>query len=122
MSALQSLQRQGQEENAIMRQLAEKGIRDSASVRILTIITLIYLPCTVVSSFYSTQFVDRKKSSSGGSQMEYAQNSWLFFAVSVPLSLYNCNLVDLGKLCTLDHALSAEGEERGEELGNCLGG
>ncbi|KAI8934246.1 hypothetical protein NX059_008991 [Plenodomus lindquistii] len=49
MSALQSLQRQGQEENAIMRQLAEKGSRDSASVRILTIITLIYLPCTVVS-------------------------------------------------------------------------
>ncbi|KAF2848959.1 hypothetical protein T440DRAFT_519540 [Plenodomus tracheiphilus IPT5] len=86
ISALQSLQRQGQEENAIMRQLAEKGSRDSASVRILTIITLIYLPCTVVSSFYSTQFVARKDLASGGTHMEYAQNSWLFFAVSIPLT------------------------------------
>jgi hypothetical protein len=49
MLALQNLEQQGQDENAIMRQLAEKGSRDSASVRILTIITLIYLPCTVVS-------------------------------------------------------------------------
>jgi hypothetical protein len=49
MAALQNLERQGQEENAMMRQLAEKSSHDSTSVRILTIITLIYLPCTVVS-------------------------------------------------------------------------
>lgn len=49
ISALQNLEIQGQEENAMMRQLAEKSSHDSTSVRILTIITLIYLPCTVVS-------------------------------------------------------------------------
>jgi len=49
MLALQSLERQGQEETAMMRRLAEKSSHDSTSVRILTIITLIYLPCTVVS-------------------------------------------------------------------------
>jgi Mg2+ and Co2+ transporter CorA len=49
MFALQSLEREAQSENATMRQLAEKGNRDATSVRILTIITLIYLPCTVVS-------------------------------------------------------------------------
>jgi hypothetical protein len=49
MLALQNLEREAQEENAIMHELARKGRRDSASVRILTIITLIYLPCTVVS-------------------------------------------------------------------------
>lgn len=49
MSALQHLEREAYEENAMMRQLAEKSSRDSTSVRILTIITLIYLPCTVVS-------------------------------------------------------------------------
>jgi hypothetical protein len=38
----------------MMRQLAEKNSYDPASVRILTIITLIYLPCTVVSVSQST--------------------------------------------------------------------
>lgn len=49
MSALQNLEKEAYEENTMMRQLAEKSSRDSTSVRILTIITLIYLPCTVVS-------------------------------------------------------------------------
>ncbi|KAH7094612.1 hypothetical protein FB567DRAFT_600226 [Paraphoma chrysanthemicola] len=86
MLALQHLEREAQEENASMRQLTEKGHRDSASVRILTIITLIYLPCTVVSSFYSTQFVDQETSDQGMT-MKYADNAWLFFAVSIPLTL-----------------------------------
>ncbi|KAH5568152.1 hypothetical protein HBI25_052550 [Parastagonospora nodorum] len=88
MVALQSLQRQAQDENAIMRELAEQGSRDSASVRILTILTLIYLPCTVVSSFYSTQFVDKDKSADGQMKMKYADNAWLFFAVSIPLTFF----------------------------------
>jgi len=103
MFALQSLQRQAQDENAIMRELAEQGSRDSASVRILTILTLIYLPSTVVSvrlapprmhpltylqSFYSTQFVDKDKSADGQMKMKYADNAWLFFAVSIPLTLF----------------------------------
>ncbi|KAH7084964.1 hypothetical protein BKA63DRAFT_573980 [Paraphoma chrysanthemicola] len=86
MLALQHLECEAQEENASMRQLTEKGHRDSASVRILTIITLIYLPCTVVSSFYSTQFVDQELSDQGMT-MKYADNAWLFFAVSIPLTL-----------------------------------
>lgn len=49
MTALQNLERQAQDENAIMRELAEKSSRETSSVRILTIIMLIYLPCTVVS-------------------------------------------------------------------------
>ena len=49
MKALHSLEEQACDENTMMRQLAEKSSRDSTSVRILTIITLIYLPCTVVS-------------------------------------------------------------------------
>jgi hypothetical protein len=49
MALLNDLQQQGREENTIMRELAEKGSREAASVNILTIITLIYLPCTVVS-------------------------------------------------------------------------
>lgn len=47
--SLQRLAKQGQDENAIMRKLTEKTNRDSSSMRILTIITMIYLPCTIVS-------------------------------------------------------------------------
>lgn len=32
-----------------MRELTEKGTKDAAAVKVLTIITLIYLPATVVS-------------------------------------------------------------------------
>jgi hypothetical protein len=49
MLALQNLEQQAHNENAIIRQLAEKGSYNFASIRILTIITLVYLPCTVVS-------------------------------------------------------------------------
>jgi hypothetical protein len=54
MKALQNLETQAQEENAIMRKLAENNSHESQSARILTIITLIYLPCTVVSVRIST--------------------------------------------------------------------
>jgi hypothetical protein len=49
MLALQNLEQQAHNENAIICQLAEKGSYNFASIRILTIITLVYLLCTVVS-------------------------------------------------------------------------
>ncbi|OAL48748.1 hypothetical protein IQ07DRAFT_85531 [Pyrenochaeta sp. DS3sAY3a] len=86
IAALHKLERQGQDENLIMRQLAEKSSRDSSSMRILTIITMIYLPCTIVSNFYSTQFVNSRELETGDTRLEYATNAWLFFAISVPLT------------------------------------
>lgn len=88
IAALHKLERQGQDENIIMRQLAEKSSRDSSSMRILTIITMIYLPCTIVSNFFSTQFVNSKELDTGDTKLEYATNAWLFFAISVPLTFF----------------------------------
>ncbi|CAO2658701.1 Nn.00g064240.m01.CDS01 [Neocucurbitaria sp. VM-36] len=88
IAALHKLERQGQDENVIMRQLAEKSSHDSSSMRILTIITMIYLPCTIVSNFYSTQFVTSKELDTGGTKLEYTTNAWLFFAISVPLTTF----------------------------------
>ncbi|KAF2656767.1 hypothetical protein K491DRAFT_596212 [Lophiostoma macrostomum CBS 122681] len=85
ISALHSLEKQGQDENSTMRQLAEKNSRDSSSMRILTIITMIYLPCTI--NFYSTQFVNQKETATGKTTLVYTQNAWIFFAISVPLTL-----------------------------------
>ena len=71
-----------------MRQLTEKSSRNASSMRILTIITMVYLPCTIVSNFFSTQFVNQIKSDAGNLTLEYAKNTWLFFAISVPLTVF----------------------------------
>lgn len=92
IQALQKLEKQGQDENSIMRDLAEKNARDSSSMRILTIITMVYLPCTIVSNFYSTQFVSQVESASGHTTLEYAQNAWLFFAISIPLTVFTLSI------------------------------
>ena len=70
-----------------MKHLAEKASRDSSSMRILTIITMTYLPCTIVSNFYSTQFVNQIEVGGGTTKLAYAQNAWLFFAISAPLTI-----------------------------------
>lgn len=49
MTALQNLEREAQSEALAMQKLAKKSSRDSTSVKILTVIMLIYLPCTVVA-------------------------------------------------------------------------
>ena len=49
MTSLNKLEEEAKKENDLMHDLALKSSHESTSVRILTIITLIYLPCTVVS-------------------------------------------------------------------------
>jgi hypothetical protein len=56
---LKELAQEVRSENAVMRVLAEKTTRDAAAVKVLTVITLIYLPATVVAvrnryNFYPT--------------------------------------------------------------------
>jgi hypothetical protein len=55
--ALQELAKESSRENEQMRRLTEKTTQDAATVKVLTILTLIYLPATVVSNFFSTSFV-----------------------------------------------------------------
>jgi len=46
---LQSLAEESQNETRNIKQLTERSTRDAAAVRILTIVTLIYLPANVVA-------------------------------------------------------------------------
>lgn len=46
--ALKVLAEEARKENVAIRKLTEKSTRDAAAVKVLTIITLIYLPVTVV--------------------------------------------------------------------------
>ena len=89
-----------------MRQLTEKSTKDAAAVKVLTIITLIYLPATVVSvrnshvclilpmyslmrcqNFFSTQFVSQEQNKGGSNRTVVSSNAWLFAAISIPLTL-----------------------------------
>jgi len=47
--SLKELAEEARHENTIVRRLAEKSAGDAAAVKVLTIITLIYLPVNVVS-------------------------------------------------------------------------
>ena len=47
--SLENLAKQAREENQKMGELTAKSTRDAAAVKVLTIMTLVYLPATVVS-------------------------------------------------------------------------
>ncbi|MCJ1394648.1 hypothetical protein MMC18_007528 [Xylographa bjoerkii] len=83
--SLKTLAEEARKENITMRTLTEKTTHDAAAVKVLTIITLIYLPATVVSSFFSTQFVSQEQKN-GSSSLILASNAWLFAAIALPLT------------------------------------
>jgi hypothetical protein len=88
--ALRQLTLESRHENEAMRQLSErmhrlteKATQDAAAVKVLTIMTMIYLPATVVSNFFSTSFV----STVGNDHIVVLSDWWIFIATSVPLTL-----------------------------------
>ena len=89
--SLQNLTKETRLESANMRKLnekmhdlAERNARDSATVTVLTILTLIYLPITVVSNFFSTSFVGTAASGNG---IFVTGDWWILLASSLPLTL-----------------------------------
>jgi hypothetical protein len=121
--ALKKLSKESQDESKSMRKLTVSGIHglsnakyrltcflqersteDAAAVKILTVITLIYLPTTIVAvstpwklnstksrskltwrkNFFSTQFVGTDDSG----HMSLSDNAWLFAAIGVPLTVF----------------------------------
>lgn len=92
--ALQGLAKESGRENEEMRKLSEnmyrlteKSTQDAAAVKVLTILTLIYLPATVVSNFFSTSFVNSVPSSGEAAHIVVSSDWWIFVAASVPLTL-----------------------------------
>lgn len=86
-SSLKQLAEEAKKENFTMRQLTEKSTKDAAAVKVLTVITLIYLPATVVSNFFSTQFVSQEQNQGGSFRIVVSANAWVFAAISIPLTL-----------------------------------
>ena len=93
--ALQSLAKESRKENEEMRKLSErmhglteKATQDAAAVKVLTILTLIYLPATVVSNFFSTSFVNLQTTPGKSNHVVISSDWWIFVAASVPLTLF----------------------------------
>ena len=84
-SALRKLAEGARQEGVVMKDLAQKSTEDAAAVKVITVITLIYLPLSVVANFFSTQFV-RQSSAGAGTSVEVAENWWILVAVSLPLT------------------------------------
>jgi Mg2+ and Co2+ transporter CorA len=92
--ALQNLAKESGKENEEMRKLSEsmheltkKSMQDAAAVKVLTILTLVYLPTTVVSNFFSTSFVNSEPASGAGAHITVSSDWWIFAVVSIPLTL-----------------------------------
>jgi hypothetical protein len=85
--ALQGLAKESAKENEQMRILTRKSTQDAAAVKVLTILTLIYLPATVVSNFFSTSFVNSVPASGGSAHIVISSDWWIFIVASVPLTI-----------------------------------
>jgi len=101
--ALNGLVAETKEENSKMRVLTERSTADAAAVKILTVITLIYLPMTVVANFFSSQLIRVDESG----QISVVSGSWWFAVISVPLTI----LTFLAWKLWLDHATRVEGRK-----------
>ncbi|PMD46644.1 hypothetical protein L207DRAFT_577491 [Hyaloscypha variabilis F] len=82
-NSLSGLMEETKNEHGKVRILTEKSTRDAAAVKILTIITLIYLPVTVVADFFSTQLIHVDDSGS----VSIAKDAWWFAVVAIPLTV-----------------------------------
>ncbi|KAF7173147.1 hypothetical protein CNMCM5623_005370 [Aspergillus felis] len=70
-------------ESEEMVKLAAHSARDAAAVKVLTIIGLVYLPTTIVSNFFSTQFVHL----SDEGNLQISHQVWILAVVSAPLTV-----------------------------------
>ncbi|KAK5205744.1 hypothetical protein LTR41_008425 [Exophiala xenobiotica] len=88
-NTLKMLALEAQRENQAMQSLTMKGTRDAAAVKVLTVVTLVYLPTTAVllENFFSTSFVDFGRNGNGSPMLTVAGNWWIALAVAAPLTV-----------------------------------
>ncbi|KAF2018227.1 hypothetical protein BU24DRAFT_461182 [Aaosphaeria arxii CBS 175.79] len=60
----------------------ERSMLDASAMKALTVISLIYLPTTIVANFFSTSFVQ----TSENGHMQVTSNAWILAAISAPLT------------------------------------
>ncbi|KAA8903439.1 hypothetical protein FN846DRAFT_908089 [Sphaerosporella brunnea] len=75
-------------ENKAMVTIANKSAADSRTVTIATVIALIYVPVSLVTSFFSTSLVKYGPERGGASAVEIRKEIWVFIVVAVVLMVF----------------------------------
>lgn len=75
-------------ENKAMVTIANKSAADSRTVTIATVIALIYVPVSLVTSFFSTSLVKYGPERGGASAVEIRKEIWVFIVVAVVLMAF----------------------------------
>jgi len=81
--ALKVIAHESHEENRLMIHLTGRSTKDAATVKVLTIIGLVYLPTSIVTNFFSTQFVQTNDSG----HLHVSPNVWFLAAIAIPLTI-----------------------------------
>lgn len=74
--------------------LTRKSVDDNATVRVVTVCTLIYLPASFTASFFGMNFFNQSNSS----QFEISPRFWVYVAITVPLTVVTIGAWYLYKL------------------------
>ena len=84
----------GSESAERMEMLNHNMKQEAVVVRIITLVTLLYLPATFVSTFFSTDII-RYEDDPNGTFSKTAMNRWL--QVTLPLTFITLSIAWLGK-------------------------
>jgi len=64
--------------------LTKDTVDDSATVRVMTLVTLIYLPASFISTFFGMDFFSFNNATS---QIQIAKDFWVYVAATAPLTI-----------------------------------
>ena len=67
--------------------IARSSHQDNRSLRIIQIMTMIFLPASLVSGVFGMGFFDTSVDGTGETVFAISKNWWLYLAVSLPLTL-----------------------------------
>ena len=69
-------------------QIARASHQDNRSLRIIQIMSMLFLPASLVSSIFGMGFFSTSAGDDGKSVFVVSGNWWLYIAVSVPLTVF----------------------------------
>jgi len=73
--------------NQGMLHLTQDTVDDSATVRVVTLVTLIYLPASFIASILGMNLFSFQDQTKPGSGFQISSEFWVFIALSAPLTL-----------------------------------
>ena len=68
-------------------QIARASHQDSQALRIIQILSMLFLPASLVSSIFGMGFFSTSQGTDGQATLLISKNWWLYVAISVPLTV-----------------------------------